>query len=95
VRRMLAFTAAAGLISGLWLLDGVQAGGLKATSPNAVAKKKVVRPAVPSDETCSGDHGTAIEFEASPSDAARKALKEEKLVLVLHISGHFENPDFT
>ena len=49
----------------------------------------------PSKETCNGDYGTTVHFEKSPSDAARKALKEEKLVCVLHISGHFEDPDFT
>ena len=45
--------------------------------------------------TCSGDYGTTVHFEKSPSDAARRALKEEKLVCVLHISGNFEDPDFT
>lgn len=45
--------------------------------------------------TCSGDYGTNLFFEDSPRDAARKALKEEKLVLVLHISGHFEDPGLT
>lgn len=45
-------------------------------------------------ETC-GDYGTSVHFERSPSDAARKALKEEKLVMVLHVSGDFENPEFT
>ncbi len=42
-----------------------------------------------------GEYGTTVNFEESPSAAARKALKEEKLVVVLHISGHFEDPDFT
>ncbi len=45
--------------------------------------------------TCSGDYGTTVHFEKSPSEAARKALKEEKLVCVLHISGHFEDPYYT
>lgn len=45
-------------------------------------------------ETC-GDHGTSVHFEKSPKDAAKKALKEEKLVMVLHISGLFEEPDYT
>jgi len=47
-----------------------------------------------SGETC-GNYGTSVHFEKSPSDAAKKALKEEKLVLVLHVSGLFEDPDFT
>ena len=45
-------------------------------------------------ETC-GDYGTSVRFEKSPKEAAKRALKEEKLVMVLHISGLFENSDFT
>lgn len=45
-------------------------------------------------EAC-GEHGTSLHFEKDPSAAARRALKEEKLVMVLHISGYFEDPDFT
>ena len=44
--------------------------------------------------TC-GEYGTAVHFEATPADAAKEARKAEKLVLVLHVSGHFENPEFT
>lgn len=51
------------------------------------------------DESC-GDcgketYGTSIVWEGSPSDAATKALKQEKLVFVLHVSGEFEDPKFT
>ncbi len=46
------------------------------------------------EATC-GDHGTSVHFEKNPKDAAKKALKEEKLVFVVHISGLFENSDFT
>ena len=46
-------------------------------------------------ETCSGDHGTNVHFEKNVKEAAKKALKEEKLVLAIHISGHFEEPDYT
>lgn len=49
----------------------------------------------PSDKSTCGDYGTNVHFEKSPSDAAKKALKEEKLVCVLHISGHFEDPNLT
>jgi hypothetical protein len=51
--------------------------------------------AVPSDAATCGEYGTTVHFEKTPSDAARKALKEEKLVMVLHVSGNFENPEFT
>lgn len=49
----------------------------------------------PAATTCSGDFGTNVLFEDSPKDAAKKALTEEKLVLVFHISGHFEDPGLT
>jgi hypothetical protein len=44
-------------------------------------------------DTCS--HGTVLEFVESPKEAAAIAKKQEKLVFVLHVSGHFENPRFT
>ena len=49
----------------------------------------------PSDTATCGDYGTSIHFEKTPKDAAKKALKEEKLVMVLHISGLFEDSEFT
>jgi hypothetical protein len=36
-----------------------------------------------------------VHFVTTPSEAARQALKEEKLVFVLHVSGLFEDPTFT
>jgi hypothetical protein len=39
--------------------------------------------------------GTAVEFVASPKLAAQQAIREQKLVFVLHVSGDFEDPDFT
>ena len=45
-------------------------------------------------ETC-GDYGTSVHFEKGPKEAAKKALKDEKLVLVFHISGYFEEVDYT
>ena len=53
----------------------------------------VAKPA-PKAETC-GDYGTSVLFEETPQEAAKKALKEEKLVFVLHVSGHFEDPAMT
>lgn len=47
------------------------------------------------EATSCGEFGTSISFEPNPSAAARKALKDEKLVLVLHISGIFEDPGLT
>ena len=46
--------------------------------------------------TCGGNtYGTSIEFVGSPSEAAARARKEEKLVFVLHVSGNFEDPGVT
>ncbi len=46
------------------------------------------------DKEC-GEFGTAVMFANSPAEAAKQALKEEKLVFVLHVSGLFEESDFT
>ena len=42
-----------------------------------------------------GNYGTSVEFVSNPSEAARLAKKDQKLVFVLHVSGHFEDPKFT
>jgi hypothetical protein len=47
------------------------------------------------DTSTCGHYGTAVDFLSSPSDAATQAKKDEKLVFVLHVSGHFEDPKFT
>jgi hypothetical protein len=49
----------------------------------------------PADKATCGSHGTTIDFVDTPSEAARQAKKDEKLVFVLHVSGHFEDPRFT
>lgn len=49
-----------------------------------------VGPVSAAEETCG--FGTKIDFVSSPKEAAALAKKQEKLVLVLHVSGHFENP---
>ncbi|MBL8799662.1 MAG: hypothetical protein JNM56_37615, partial [Planctomycetia bacterium] len=53
------------------------------------------KPAAAAPAATCGDYGTSIEFDDTPQDAAKRALKEEKLVLVLHVSGHFEDPGLT
>ena len=40
-------------------------------------------------------HGTKLDFVDNPKQAASIAKKEQKLVLVLHVSGHFEDPGLT
>lgn len=44
-------------------------------------------------ETCG--HGTKLDFVDDPKVAAAIAKKEQKLVLVLHVSGYFEDPGLT
>jgi hypothetical protein len=67
---------------------------LIAAGPALVAALWLLSAAAPAiaKDSC---HGTTIVFEDTPSKAARKAVKEEKLVFVLHVSGHFEDPRFT
>jgi len=54
-----------------------------------------VAPLPAADAPVCSAHGTSIDFYDTPSVAARAALKAEKLVFVLHVSGHFEDPRFT
>ena len=92
MRRILLYTAA-GLLPALGLLGATasQALGQKAARPSGPAS--ALNP--PAATECTGDHGTNVHFFKSPSEAARVAFKEEKLVFVLHISGLFEEPDYT
>jgi hypothetical protein len=87
VRRIFLYTIA-GLLSALGLLGAPahaqKAGG--AVPPGSLLKEPA---------TSCGNYGTAVQFVKTPSEAARQALKEEKLVFVLHVSGLFEDPDFT
>jgi hypothetical protein len=48
-------------------------------------------PAAPACET----FGTRVQFVSNPTDAARMARQENKLMFVLHISGNFEDARFT
>ena len=56
-------------------------------------------PARAADESCGKcgkeSYGTSVQWSGSPSEAASKAKAGEKLVFVLHVSGHFEDPKFT
>jgi hypothetical protein len=49
----------------------------------------------PTEKAACGSHGTTIDFVDTPGEAAKQAKKEAKLVFVLHVSGHFEDPRFT
>ena len=39
--------------------------------------------------------GTAIQWESSMEKAAKLAERQDKLVMVLAVAGHFEDPFFT
>ena len=47
------------------------------------------------DEVDCGEYGTSVVFATSTAAAARQAVAEEKLLFILHVSGHFEDSDFT
>jgi hypothetical protein len=40
-------------------------------------------------------HGTSIDWIDDPSEAMKIAAKEGKFLLMLHISGHFNDPELT
>ncbi len=40
-------------------------------------------------------YGTQVSFVDGPADAAQQALKERKLLFMLHLSGNFEDSKFT
>ena len=77
-----------------WLLSAA-ALGLLCGAGSAFAKTPAGPPDKERQASCSGDFGTSVEFMSSPTEAAKWAKKEGKLVLVLHISGHFEDPTLT
>jgi hypothetical protein len=56
------------------------------------------RPSAPAEPAvCSVDHryGTSVDFVDSPAEAGEQALKEKKLLFVLHVAGNFEKDQFT
>jgi hypothetical protein len=64
-------------------VDSLQADPAPATPP--------VPRCAPATET----HGTRVDFVALPAEASRLAVQEDKLLFVLHLSGNFEDPQFT
>jgi len=58
-----------------------------------LATAAAVAPLAQAGEACG--YGTKVRFQDTPKEAAALARKREKLVFVLHVSGHFEDPGLT
>jgi hypothetical protein len=62
-------------------------------------EEPLASPAVqyPITQSCSARTtlGTTVNFLSTPTEAARRARENHKLTFLLHISGNFEDTDFT
>jgi hypothetical protein len=100
MRRLLFRLAGLGAapLLGLVLAHGSELSSSPAVPGPAVPPSKLppkpVALAKPAETSC-GSYGTRVDFFDTPSEAARAARKEQKLVFVLHVSGNFEDPRFT
>lgn len=47
------------------------------------------------DESSCGGHGTGIQWVAPPQAAADQAGRQDKLLMVMHLSGNFTKMAFT
>jgi len=96
---LLSWRLAAGLalfpIAGLGLASARELVGRPVGGPALLPVKPIVKPVAKKTDGGCGSHGTSVDFVDSPNEAAKLAKKEGKLVLVLHVSGHFEDPRFT
>ena len=65
---------------------------------NSVPSTKLARP-ICETNVCPAprleNFGTRVDFVPSPQNACRQAAGAGKLAFILHVSGHFEDPDFT
>jgi hypothetical protein len=52
-------------------------------------------PETPTSNTTCNQYGTKVDFYDTPTLAAGHAVKEQKLLFVLHVAGNFEEPGFT
>ena len=89
--------ASAAWVVGAWgsELGGGPAGQSPPTQQvKPLPQPKPAKPAPKKSGSC-GNNGTTVNFVDTPSIAARQALKEHKLVFVLHVSGLFEDPRLT
>jgi len=96
---LLSWRMAAGLalapFVGLGLASAGELVGRPVSGPALLPVTPIVKPIAKKTEGGCGSHGTSVDFVDTPAEAAKLAKKEGKLVLVLHVSGHFEDPRFT
>src|SRR5262249_55505321 len=86
--------AAAGLLTVALVIAGAAA--LK--PPNPPASPKGGGPPPPAGQPSARARrlqGTGVAFAGTPAEAARRAGRHGKLLFLLHVSGHFEDPGFT
>ena len=91
--RRLLWSMAAGICS-VAVIGLVHASDLRDGAAKPDKPATAVKPPDKAEATC-GKYGTNVEFVGTPSEAAQQAKKEHKLVFILHVSGHFEDPRFT
>src|SRR5262249_16742263 len=58
-------------------------------------ESRLMAPEACDGKSCKGSYGTAVHFVNNPLEAADQAMSEKKLLLVLTISGNFEESKFT
>ena len=67
---------------------------VEAPPPPAPPVAEPVKPAPAKPARCDR-FGTAIDFVRSPALAFDRAARDQKLVMVLHLAGYFDDPGFT
>ena len=63
-------------------------------APPPETRMAAVAAAEPDGAVCR-KFGTSVDFDPNPTHAAKRAAETEKLLLVLHVSGNFEDSGFT
>ena len=65
--------------------------------PSLILKREAVATseAAQASSSCAGDYGTSVKFVKDPQEAFRLAGEQKKIVFLLHLSGNFEDANFT
>jgi hypothetical protein len=76
--------------------EPAQAVVVAAAAPERKPEPALEIPAAPAKPAvCPANIGTQITFVKDPPDAFRRAQEEKKLVFIIHLSGNFEDKEFT